>query len=239
APVPPPVALPLPAEVVVAAPAPEPIPEPVPAEPPLPEPTLTDADREALAAMERDEVTDGAPIDDDDGEAFEASAPGKRQAARTMRRARARTERNPRRPPCPESSQSIARVAEAAWYIDRDLIEYYATHMTELQKLGTVWAHKNKEGKPDGFRVALARCSVLRQGGLKSGDIVHDINGRRISSVLQAIGAYIALRAEPELFVNVTRKGEPVTLAFTIEQPERGRAARRAARKAAGSQAAR
>lgn len=50
-------------------------------------------------------------------------------------------------------------------YIDRDLIEHYATNMFELKKLGSVWTHKGPDGKLDGFRVGLARCSVLRQGG--------------------------------------------------------------------------
>jgi S1-C subfamily serine protease len=62
---------------------------------------------------------------------------------------------------------------------------------------------------------------VLRQGGLKSGDIVHDINGRRIYTVLQAVGAYLALRTEPELTLNVTRRGKPVILNYTVEQPKR------------------
>ncbi|MDP2305664.1 MAG: hypothetical protein Q8P18_06525 [Pseudomonadota bacterium] len=234
--VPIPVALPLPAEVAVAAPDPVPPPPAVP-EPPLPEPTLTDADRAALAAMENGEATGDTPAADDDGQAQQA-VEDTRQAVRSMKRARNRAERHPRRPPCPESSQSIARVAEAAWYIDRDLIEYYATHMGELQKLGSVWTHRDKAtNELDGFRVALSRCSVLREGGLKSGDIVHDINGRRIHSVLQAIGAYIALRKEPELYVRITRKGEPTVLAYTIEQPVTGRAAR-AARKAAREKAA-
>lgn len=237
--VPIPVALPLPAELAVAAPVPDPVEEPV--EPPLPEPLLTDADRAALAAMEKGESTGATPAADDEGEAHDAleAQEDTRQATRSMKRARARAERHPRRLPCPESSQSIARVSEASWYIDRDLIEFYATHMGELQKLGAVWTHRDKAtNKLDGFRVALSRCSVLRQGGLKSGDIVHDINGRRIHSVLQAIGAYIALRKEPELFVRITRRGEPTVLAYSIEQPVKRRDAR-AARRAARPPAAR
>ena len=246
-PLPVPVALPAPAEEVVAVAEPEPPPK---VEEPLPEPVLTDEDRAALAAMEQGEATADTPEDDDDGEALERarlSDREKRLQARADRRERLRERRmrttTAKREPCPEPTYRIARVAESAWYIDRDLIEYYATHIVELQKLGSVWTHRTPTGELDGFRVALARCSVLREGGLRSGDIVQDINGRRIHSVFQAIGAYIALRAEPNLTVNVMRKGQPVALAYTVEQPERLRDRRRAAkeakRKAAAIQAQR
>lgn len=225
-----PVALPLPAEVVVAAPAPEPLPaEPPPVEPPA-EPTLSDADRAALAEMDKGEVEGDAPVADlDEDEVEEPPA----RAVRSMKRARARTERHARRPPCPEATVSIARVSDTSWFIDRELIEFYATNMKELQKLGVVYRHRDKVTKElDGFGVSLARCSVLREGGLRSGDVVHDINGRVIHGVPQAIMAYFALRKEPELFVRITRKGQPLVLAYTIEQPVKGRAAKKAARKA-------
>lgn len=226
-----PVALPLPAEVAIAAPAPEPVPEPPPVEP-IPEPVLTDADRAALAEIEQGEETEGTPVEDLDDEYVDEVMTENRRVGRSMRRARARTERHPRRDPCPEQSYSIARVSQAAWYVDRDLIEYYATHMAELQKLGWVYTHRDKvTNEPDGFRVSLKRCSVLREGGLRTGDIVHDINGRRINNVLQAIGAYFALRKEPELSVRITRRNQTIVLAYTIEQPLRGKE-RRAARRA-------
>lgn len=224
------------AEVVFALPVPNPPPEPLPpepppAEPPPPEPILTDAERAALAEMERGEATaEVAPLDDDDGEAHEVR--DSREHRRSMARARpvARTGRPAHKPPCPPPVDDIARVADAHWYIDRDLVEFYATNMFELKKLGSVWTHKGSDGKLDGFRVGLARCSVLRQGGLRSGDVVHDINGRRIHSVIQAIAAYFALRSEPELEVRVTRRGEPLMLRYTIEQPQRkGRKAKKAA----------
>ncbi|MES2639438.1 MAG: hypothetical protein V4850_08130 [Myxococcota bacterium] len=230
--VPVPVALPLPAEVAVAVPAEEPIPEPLPpVEPPV-ELALTEADRDALAAMDGGEMTEGTPVADlEDDEVVEAAPT--RRPVRSMKRARPRTERHARHAPCPEPTTKITRVAEGGWYIDRDLIEYYATNMAELQKLGVVYRHRDKLTKePDGFSVRLSRCSVLREGGLRSGDIVHDINGRTIHGVPQAILAYFALRKEPELFVRITRKGEPLVLAYTVEQPVKGRAARKAARKA-------
>lgn len=228
-----PVPVPLPVPVVAEAPAPvaTPEPPPPPEEAPAPEVVLTDAEREALAAMERGEEDGSAPTADDEGDAFERGGQPPSRGARRANRGQPR-ERRERKPACPESEQRIARVAEAHWYIDRDLIEYYATNLVELQKLGSVWTHRDASGKLDGFKVGLARCSVLRQGGLRSGDVVHDINGRRIHTVLQAVGAYIALRAEPELRVRISRRGEPLVLSYTVEQPQR-RGPRKGTRQAA------
>jgi hypothetical protein len=122
---------------------------------------------------------------------------------------------------CPPPVDTIEEVAESRWRIERPLVDYYAKHINELMKLGSVWAHKSRDGKPDGFRVGLARCSILRQGGLRSGDVVHDINGVRIHNIVQAVGAYLKLRTEPVLTLNVSRRGVPVTLTYEVEQKVR------------------
>lgn len=201
-------------------------PEPIADIPPLPDPPLSEADRAVLAAMEQGEAT-LAPDADDDGAAHEVArlAPDRTRTAMRDRaraaRGRPREAQKPKRPACPAPPDTLARVSETHWYIDRDIIEQYATNLSELQKLGSVWSHRGADGKLDGFKLGLSRCSVLRAGGLRSGDVVHDINGRRIHSVLQAIGAYLALRAEPELVLHVTRRGQPLTLGYTVEQPQR------------------
>lgn len=133
--------------------------------------------------------------------------------------------RRPRPPPsnkkpCETSDDIVAMDEADTWWVERDIVEYYATHMKELQKLGAVWTHKT-DGKPDGFKVGLSRCSLLKQGGLKSGDLVHDINGRKIHNLFQAIAAYFALRDESVLQVRISRKGEPLVLSYHIEQRER------------------
>ncbi len=119
---------------------------------------------------------------------------------------------------CPPPVNTIEALDESHFLIERPFVEYYARHIPELMKLGSVWAHKGKDGKPDGFRVGLAKCSVLRQGGLRSGDIVHDINGIQIDSLLEAVGAYFKLHKEEHIEVRLARRGKPVVLSFEIQQ---------------------
>lgn len=123
--------------------------------------------------------------------------------------------------PCPEPVDTIDPLGPNTWRIERTLIEYYATHLGELMKLGTPYVHLGPDGKRDGFRVRLSRCSILKDGGLRSGDVVHSINEVRIYNVLDAVNAYFKLRNKPILTVKVTRANRPTELVYHIEQKVR------------------
>ena len=107
----------------------------------------------------------------------------------------------------------------AKWRVERDLVDYYATHLRELDRQAGVGMHKNEAGETDGARMYLPRCSVLRQAGIKNGDIIHTINGRKVTSVGEAIAAYLVLRHEDNLHVALTRKtGEQLTLHYRMKR---------------------
>lgn len=156
---------------------------------------------------------DGAPEDaladgeDNDGLA-DAGEHGGRRA--TSRRTRAKTPRArpAAKPPCTEDNPAIAEVEPGHWVVQRSLVEYYATHPLEFESIATyVVTHKDGAGDADGFKVGLKRCGVLWETGFRSGDVVHAVNTRTISTVMQAIGAYFALRSDEDFVVDVTRKG--------------------------------
>ncbi|MSP56656.1 MAG: hypothetical protein EXR69_13805 [Myxococcales bacterium] len=171
------------------------------------------ADPDGVAAIE----PTPSPAATETGDGEKAAAESKKGDS-TSHGAKAK---NPRKvpKPCPEPVADIEQLGPAEWFVQRALIEYYADHIPEIDKLGSVWVHRGADGKPDGFRIGLPRCTVLRQGGIKSGDIVHDINGIKINNVLQAVSAYIRLRKEPLLHLRVTRKKESMMLNYHLEQP--------------------
>lgn len=190
-----------PAAPAAASPAPDPA--GAPADPPAPPPT--------------------AAAESGDGE---QAAQETKKGPQLLHGAKARRPtRTPK--PCPETVANIEQLGPAEWFVERALLEYYASHIAEIDALGSVWTHKSPDGKPDGFRVGLPRCTVLRDGGLKSGDIVHDINGIRINNVLQAVAAYVQLRKEPVLVVHVTRKKEDLSLTYHLEPREKKKKAGR------------
>jgi hypothetical protein len=184
-----------------AAPAPE-VRRARPSPPELPAPTSP------VVTEEDDGLADA-------GEETPQSRRRKRLGARRRTHAAAAPE------PCPELHPDIAQQEEYAFVVERDLLEYYAHHLLELESLARVATHEDNSGEKDGFRLGIKRCSLLYQAGFRTGDVVHSVNDRRIVNVVQAVGAYMALRKQPELVVAVTRKGKPLQFTYAIHKEER------------------
>lgn len=130
--------------------------------------------------------------------------------------------RRPRgdRKPC-EEIEEIVPLGDDRWRVERDIIDYYAMHRKELENHVGVATHRGDggEGRPDGARIFLPRCSLLRQAGFRHGDIVNSINGRRVATLTDAIAAYLFLRNDENLRVEITRKnGDKLTLRYRLKR---------------------
>jgi type II secretory pathway component PulC len=101
--------------------------------------------------------------------------------------------------------------------VERGIVDWYATRPKELGKQMGATQHDDANGRPDGARIYLPRCSVLRSAGLRNGDIVHRINGRRVASIPEALATWVALRGEPSVKLELTRKtGEKLTFRYDV-----------------------
>lgn len=128
--------------------------------------------------------------------------------------------RRPRgnRAPC-EPIDEISSLGGDKWRVERDIIDYYAMHLKELENQVGVSTHMGAGGRPDGARIFLPRCSLLRQAGLRHGDIVNSINDRRVATLTDGIAAYLFLRNDDNLRIEVTRKnGEKVVLRYRLKR---------------------
>lgn len=47
---------------------------------------------------------------------------------------------------------------------------------------------------------------MLRQGGLRNGDVITSVNGRRVTSIPAAVATYLALRNDRVIKVEITGK---------------------------------
>jgi len=82
-----------------------------------------------------------------------------------------------------------------------------------ISRTGRALLHRGPDGEFDGFRVsAIRRGSLADSCGLKNGDIVHEVGGHALDSMESAMAAYQLLASESEIAVQITRRGEPVTL---------------------------
>ena len=92
-----------------------------------------------------------------------------------------------------------------------------SVHLRELEKQAGVAIHKGEDGKRDGARLYLPRCSILRQAGFRGGDVVHSVNGHKVTTIANGVKTYAKVRKDNTLKVNVTRKnGKHLTLTYKL-----------------------
>ena len=88
---------------------------------------------------------------------------------------------------CLPDRDDVAQVADHAFRIEDATVHHYANHPREAETLG-----------------------------FKNGDVISKVNGMEIKTYGDAINAYMTLRRKRILWVDVTRRGEPVRLDFVL-----------------------
>ncbi|MEZ4241952.1 MAG: hypothetical protein R3F59_38540 [Myxococcota bacterium] len=111
----------------------------------------------------------------------------------------------------------IRQLGDDRFSIADAVVERYTRDWSRLKDLGWSEVHRGADGKADGMRLGGIRCgSDPYDAGFRSGDVVHSINGRRVSSVPQAIAAYVALKGKRSFDVELTRGGVRRTVRFQL-----------------------
>jgi general secretion pathway protein C len=110
----------------------------------------------------------------------------------------------------------IKKIDENNFEIDKSLVDkVLANPMAVAKGARVVPAVKN--GQPDGFKLyAIRPSSVYAKLGLTNGDTLQSINGFELTSADKALEVYTKLREATQLEVQVTRRGKPLTLKYSI-----------------------
>ncbi len=155
-------------------------------------------------------------------EARQARLLGEKQAELEAARGAAEnsgvTGRPPRgkRKPC-DPLEEVTQLGPQKWRVERSIVDYYASHLRELDRQAVTKTMKDDKGKPFGVRVYLPRCSDLRSGGLKNGDIITSVNGKKVATLPQAIKTWMQVRNKSNIKVAITRKdGSEVVFQYKI-----------------------
>lgn len=110
----------------------------------------------------------------------------------------------------------IKKIDETSFEIDRSLVEKVLANPMAVAKGARVMP-SSKNGEPNGFKLYAVRpSSVYAKLGFANGDTLHAINGMELNSMDKAMEVYSKVRDASSLQVNVTRRGKPVTLNYTI-----------------------
>lgn len=74
------------------------------------------------------------------------------------------------------------------------------------------------DGESDGLSVAHIKAgSIFSKLGLKDGDIIQGVNGQAIDGPDDVLQLYEDMESESHLSLELTRKGEPITIEYSIE----------------------
>jgi general secretion pathway protein C len=100
--------------------------------------------------------------------------------------------------------------------VDRSLVEKLLSNTTMLATAAR-FVPSIKDGKPNGFKLyAIRPQSIFGKIGLQNGDTIKAINGSEMTTPDAALGLYTKLRSASHLSVQVERRGETVTLDYSI-----------------------
>jgi general secretion pathway protein C len=111
----------------------------------------------------------------------------------------------------------IKKIDETNYEIDKALVDKVLLNPMAVAK-GARVVPSMKNGKPDGFKLyAIRPSSAFAKLGMTNGDTLQSINGFELTSVDKALEVYTKLREATSLEVEVTRRGKPVTLKYSIK----------------------
>jgi general secretion pathway protein C len=110
----------------------------------------------------------------------------------------------------------IRKIDDNTYEIEKQLVDKVLLNpMAVVKGARVVPAMKN--GKPDGFKLyAIRPSSAFAKLGLTNGDTLTSINGFELNTADKALEVYTKLREATSLELEVTRRGKPVTLKYTI-----------------------
>ena len=110
----------------------------------------------------------------------------------------------------------VKKIDDSNYEIDKSLVDKVLANPMGVAK-GARVVPSVKNGKPDGFKLyAIRPNSVYAKLGLANGDTLQAINGFELTSADKALEVYTKLREANRLQVEVTRRGKPMTLNYSI-----------------------
>lgn len=149
----------------------------------------------------------------DDDSAQRPAPPPRRERPERTRERRSRGDRDDLQAMLDDG---INKTGENEYEIRRDLVDQVLSNPAQVAR-GARIVPSIRDGEANGFKLyAIRPSSVFAKVGLMNGDTVSEINGFELTTPDKALEVYQRLRDANSLSVTVTRRGEPVTLNYSI-----------------------
>ncbi len=115
------------------------------------------------------------------------------------------------------SGEGVEKSGDNKYVVDRELIDKALENPEKLASQIRVVPHKDANGDIDGYRLSgIRRKSLFYKLGVKNGDVVHNVNGRDLTSVSAAMDAYNSLQNESNFSFDLTRRNKRQTFEYEV-----------------------
>jgi hypothetical protein len=111
--------------------------------------------------------------------------------------------------------EGVTQIDSTHYILSRAFVNKYIRDSERAQKQGyATWAN-DKGGDRAGVRLKQLRCAP-RTAGLRNGDVVRSVNGKSVTSTLDAWAVYREVQSASRYTVVIKRKGSPLTLHYEV-----------------------
>jgi type II secretory pathway component PulC len=98
------------------------------------------------------------------------------------------------------------------------MIDRYMGNMDALSKLARARPHNDESGNADGYRLSgVRRNEELYQLGIRSGDVIHSVNGKPLTDMTGAMSALQQLQSGSDFQFEITRRGAKQTMSYRVK----------------------
>ena len=116
-----------------------------------------------------------------------------------------------------ELEAGIRRQSDTQFSVSRSLVDQVLENQGQLMRTARVIPHE-ENGRVVGVKLyGIRRSSLLGRLGVQNGDMLRTINGYSLTSPDSALEAYTRLRSADHLTLSVVRRGQAMTLDYSIE----------------------
>jgi general secretion pathway protein C len=113
--------------------------------------------------------------------------------------------------------KGVHKIDDTHYDVDRALVDKLLLDPSQIMRSARI-VPSIKDGKANGFKMyAIRPNSVYAKIGMQNGDTIQSINGFEITSPDKALEVYTKVKSANSLSVQITRRGQPVSMDYQIK----------------------
>jgi len=112
--------------------------------------------------------------------------------------------------------KGVTRISSTRYEVTDAFVDKYLRDSDRAQRQGKGYWHEDKSGDVDGVKIKSLKCAPV-VAGLQNKDIIHEVNGKEITGVLNAWSAYKKAKKADTIKIKLRRSGEKMTIRYDVK----------------------